>query len=72
MGVAITIFGLDDQLIFPELNYDDVQRQQGLDITIVTTAKTDEEAEALLELLGMPLARPRARPNQRLRRVRVG
>ncbi len=52
--------GLDDQLIFPELSYDDVQRQQGLDITIVTTAKTDEEAEALLELLGMPLARPRA------------
>lgn len=49
--------GIDDQLIFPELNYDDVQKQRGMDITIVTTAKTDEEAAALLEGLGMPLQR---------------
>jgi large subunit ribosomal protein L5 len=50
-------FGISDHLIFPELSYDDVERQRGMDITIVTTARTDEEAMALLELLGMPLAR---------------
>ncbi|MEN6302665.1 MAG: 50S ribosomal protein L5, partial [Armatimonadia bacterium] len=37
-------FGLDDQLIFPELGYDDIERQRGMSITIVTTAKNDEEA----------------------------
>jgi large subunit ribosomal protein L5 len=50
--------GLTDQLIFPELNYDDVDQARGMDITIVTTANTDEEARALLELLGLPLQRP--------------
>ncbi len=50
--------GLDDHLVFPELGYDDVERARGMDITIVTTAKTDEEARALLELLGLPLQRP--------------
>jgi large subunit ribosomal protein L5 len=50
-------FGVSDHLIFPELSYDDVERQRGMDITIVTTAPTDEEAMALLEGLGMPLAR---------------
>lgn len=50
-------FGVSDHLIFPELTYDDVERQRGMDITIVTTAPTDEEAMALLEALGMPLAR---------------
>jgi large subunit ribosomal protein L5 len=49
--------GLTDLLIFPELGYDDVERQRGMDITIVTTARTDEEAMALLEGLGLPLAR---------------
>ncbi len=49
--------GITDHLIFPELSYDDVERQRGMDITIVTTAETDEEAMALLEELGMPLAR---------------
>ena len=49
--------GLTDLLIFPELGYDDVERQRGMDITIVTTARTDEESMALLEGLGLPLAR---------------
>ena len=48
--------GLKDQLIFPEISYDDVQQLRGFDITIVTTAKTDEEAVALLKAIGMPLA----------------
>ena len=49
--------GITDHLIFPELGYDDVEKQRGMDITIVTTAETDEEAMALLEMLGMPLER---------------
>jgi large subunit ribosomal protein L5 len=48
-------FGLTEQLIFPEIDYDKVQRQLGMDITIVTTAKTNEEGEALLRALGFPL-----------------
>ena len=48
--------GLKEQLIFPEISYDDVQQIRGLDISIVTTAKTDEEASALLKSLGLPLA----------------
>lgn len=47
---------IDDELVFPELNYDDVTRVRGMDITIVTTAETDEEAAELLRLCGMPLA----------------
>lgn len=47
-------FGIDDQLIFPELGYDDVEKQRGMSITMVTTAETDEEALAFLEMLGMP------------------
>ena len=46
--------GLKEQLIFPEVNYDDVTKMRGLDISIVTTAKTDEEARALLKSFGMP------------------
>ncbi len=46
--------GLREQIIFPEINYDDVEKIQGMDITIVTTAETDEEARELLKLLGMP------------------
>jgi len=46
--------GLKEQLIFPEISYDDVNQIRGLDISIVTTAKTDEEAKALLKLFGMP------------------
>jgi large subunit ribosomal protein L5 len=48
--------GLKDQLIFPEISYDDVTQLRGFDITVVTTAKTDEEALALLKGFGMPLA----------------
>jgi large subunit ribosomal protein L5 len=48
--------GLKEQLIFPEVSYDDVTQIRGLDISIVTTAKTDEEARALLKAFGMPFA----------------
>ena len=46
--------GLKEQLIFPEINYDDVDKIRGMDIVFVTTAKTDEEAKALLQMMGMP------------------
>ncbi|MGI6178289.1 MAG: 50S ribosomal protein L5 [Eubacterium sp.] len=46
--------GIKEQLIFPEINYDDVETIKGMNIVFTTTAKTDEEAAALLELLGMP------------------
>ncbi len=46
--------GLKEQMLFPEIKYDDVDVTRGMDITIGTTAKTDEEAKALLEELGMP------------------
>jgi large subunit ribosomal protein L5 len=46
--------GLKDQLIFPEINYAKVQKTKGMNVCIVTTAKTDEEARALLTALGMP------------------
>ena len=46
--------GIKEQLIFPEINYDDVDTVKGMNIVFTTTAKTDEEAAALLELLGMP------------------
>ena len=48
--------GLREQLAFPEIDYDKVDRLRGLEISIVTTAKTDEESRKLLELLGMPFA----------------
>ncbi|MBA2873130.1 MULTISPECIES: 50S ribosomal protein L5 [Bacillales] len=46
--------GIKEQLIFPEIDYDKVNKVRGMDIVIVTTAKTDEEARELLTLLGMP------------------
>lgn len=46
--------GLKEQIIFPEINYDQVEKVQGMDITIVTTARNDEEAMELLRVLGMP------------------
>ena len=46
--------GIKEQLIFPEIDYDKIDKIKGRDITFTTTAKTDEEAQALLELLGMP------------------
>jgi large subunit ribosomal protein L5 len=49
--------GLREQLVFPEVSYDSVDKVRGMGVTIVTTAKTDEEARRLLALLGMPFAR---------------
>ncbi len=49
--------GIKEQLIFPEINYDKVLKIRGMDIVIVTTAKTDEEGRALLTMLGMPFAK---------------
>ncbi|HML38043.1 MAG TPA: 50S ribosomal protein L5 [Bacillota bacterium] len=46
--------GVKEQLIFPEINFDKVDKIKGMNIIFTTTAKTDEEAQALLELLGMP------------------
>lgn len=46
--------GIKEQLIFPEINYDTVDKIKGMNITIVTSAKTDEEGRALLKYLGMP------------------
>ncbi|HEY3072354.1 MAG TPA: 50S ribosomal protein L5 [Candidatus Limnocylindrales bacterium] len=48
--------GMREQLAFPEIDYDKVDRLRGLEISIVTTAKSDEESKRLLELLGMPFA----------------
>jgi large subunit ribosomal protein L5 len=48
--------GLREQLVFPEVDYDNIDKVRGMGITIVTTAKTDEEARSLLALLGMPFA----------------
>jgi large subunit ribosomal protein L5 len=51
--------GIREQIIFPEIDYDSVDRVRGLDVTITTTAQTDEEALALLRGLGMPFAEAR-------------
>jgi len=64
-GVSTTSFdgrgnyslGVTEQLIFPEIDYDKVDKIRGMDITFVTTAKTDEECRALLEELGFPFKR---------------
>ena len=49
--------GLKEQLVFPEIIYDNVEKIRGMDVVLVTTAKTDEEARELLMLLGMPFKR---------------
>ena len=49
--------GLKEQLVFPEINYDNVDKVRGMDIIVVTSANTDEEARELLSLLGMPFAK---------------
>ena len=49
-------FGIKEQLIFPEIEYDKIDALRGMDISFVTTAKTDEEAKALLKALGAPFA----------------
>jgi len=49
--------GIKEQLIFPEVDYDKIDRIRGFQVTVVTTARSDEEGKRLLELLGMPFAR---------------
>ena len=56
--------GLTEQIIFPEINYDKVDKIRGMDVTFVTTAKTDEEGRELLRLLQMPFRQPAAAPGQ--------
>jgi len=51
--------GLREQLVFPEINYDKVDKTRGMDVTIVTTAKTDEEASEFLVAMGLPLQKGR-------------
>ncbi|SCZ08866.1 50S ribosomal protein L5 [Alkaliphilus peptidifermentans] len=64
-GVSVNAFdgrgnyalGIKDQLIFPEIEYDKVEKVRGMDIIFVTTAKTDEECRELLKILGMPFVK---------------
>jgi large subunit ribosomal protein L5 len=48
--------GIADQTVFPEIELDKIKRQQGMDITIVTSAQTNDEAYELLKLMGMPFS----------------
>jgi large subunit ribosomal protein L5 len=52
--------GLTDQLVFPEIEYDKIDKLRGMEITIVTSARNDNEARALLQMLGMPFSRKEA------------
>ncbi len=52
--------GLKDQLVFPEIEYDKIDKLRGMEITIVTTAQNDDEARALLQMLGMPFSKKEA------------
>ena len=52
--------GLRDQLVFPEIEYDKIDKLRGMEVTIVTSAKTDEQARALLQMLGMPFSKKEA------------
>ena len=56
-AAATTRLGLKEQLIFPEIEYDKVDKVRGMDIVIVTTAKTDEESRELLTQMGMPFVK---------------
>lgn len=53
-------FGVDEQLIFPEINYDKVQKVRGMDITFVTSAENDEQGRALLDAFGFPFRKQQA------------
>ena len=55
--------GIREQLIFPEITYDMIDKSRGMDVAIITTAETDEEAKSLLELLGMPFKESRTHGN---------
>ena len=57
-------FGVTEQLIFPEIDYDKIDTTRGMDITVVTTAKTDAEGKALLEAFGFPFKRSTASPGR--------
>jgi large subunit ribosomal protein L5 len=52
--------GLSDQLVFPEIEYDKIDKLRGMEVTIVTTARNDEQARALLRLMGMPFGKKEA------------
>ena len=52
--------GLRDQLIFPEIEYDKIDKLRGMEVTIVTTAKNDDQARVMLQLLGMPFSKKEA------------
>jgi len=54
MAGETTRLALREQLVWPEIDYDKIDKIRGMEITIVTTAKTDEEGRGLLKLLGMP------------------
>jgi large subunit ribosomal protein L5 len=56
-GAGNYTFGLTEQLVFPEIDYDDIDQPRGMDITIVTTARTDAEGKAFLDALGFPFKR---------------
>ena len=56
--------GLREQIIFPEINYDDIQQVRGLDVTITTTAETDDQARALLTAIGLPFSSDGERRDQ--------
>lgn len=58
-------FGVEEQLIFPEISYEKVKKIHGFDITITTSAKTDKEAEILLENMGFPFQKKTARKSSR-------
>lgn len=53
-GAGNYTLGVREQIMFPEINYDEVEKIKGMNVTIVTTAKTDEEGRALLKYMGMP------------------
>jgi large subunit ribosomal protein L5 len=59
-GLGNYNLGLKDQLVFPEIHYDKVQRMRGMNITIVTSAKTDMQAKALLTQLGFPFRKSKS------------
>ncbi|MGH9164393.1 MAG: 50S ribosomal protein L5 [Acidimicrobiales bacterium] len=57
-------FGVTEQLIFPEIDYDKIDATRGMDITVVTTANTDAQGKALMEAFGFPFKRPAASPGR--------
>ena len=56
--------GLKEQIVFPEINYDRIEKVRGMDVIVTTTAKTDEEARELLRLFGFPFPREAVEPEQ--------